>query len=427
MAIHYIPIFFLIFCSSFCKSDDQLTQAKPLTHGDMLISKGGAFALGFFSPASSNKSFYLGIWYHRIPGPCTVVWIANRDNPITAPSSPMLAITNSSDLVLSDSNGRNIWMAVSNMANGLAGAYAVLNDSGNFVLQLPNATQIWQSFDFPTDSILPTMRFLVSYKDQVVGRLVAWKSPDDPSSGDLSASSDPSSLQFFTWNKTKPYCRIGIQKGIPVYGGAYVTNTSSIFYQTTINSGDDYYYVFTISGNPTLSYITLDYTGKLKLQSWNNHSSSWEIISERPSAACDIYASCGPFGYCDFTQIIPACRCLDGFEPIDGINSSKGCRRKQTLKCGKKSQFVALPGITVPDKFLHIRNRSSQECEAECSRNCSCMAYAYANLSNAGAIADPSRCLVWSEELTDVKNGLDGENLYLRLTDSHGIRFSIPS
>ncbi|KAM0869181.1 hypothetical protein ACQ4PT_040837 [Festuca glaucescens] len=420
MAIQYIPIFFLIFWSSFCKSDDQLTHEKPLTHGDMLISKGGAFALGFFSPTSSNKSFYLGIWYHSIPGPRTVVWVANRDNPITAPSSPMLAITNSSDLVLSDSEGHNIWIATINITNGVAGAYAVLRDSGNFVLQLPSAMQIWQSFDFPTDSILPTMRFLVSYKAQVVGRLVAWKGPDDPSSGDFSASSDPSSsLQFFTWNKTRPYCRIGIQKGISVYGGAYVTNTSSIFYQTSIYSGDEYYYMLTVSGNPTFTYIRLDYTGMLKLQTWNNHSSSWEIINERPSAACDIYASCGPFGYCDFTQIIPACQCLDGFEPVDGINFSKGCLRKQTLKCSKQSHFVALSGMTVPDKFYHIRNRSSEECAAECSRNCSCMAYAYANLSSVRPMGDPSRCLVWSEELTDVKNGLDGENLYLRLTDSH--------
>ena len=82
MALHYIPMFFLLFVSSFCKSDDQLTQAKPLAHGGMLISESGDFALGFFSPTSSNKSFYLGIWYHSLPGPQTVVWIANRDSPI---------------------------------------------------------------------------------------------------------------------------------------------------------------------------------------------------------------------------------------------------------------------------------------------------------------------------------------------------------
>lgn len=94
MATHCISFFFLLFLSSSCKSDDQLTYAKPLTHDDILISKGGDFALGFFSPTSSNKSFYLGIWYNSIPGPRTVVWVANRDNPTITASSAMLSITN---------------------------------------------------------------------------------------------------------------------------------------------------------------------------------------------------------------------------------------------------------------------------------------------------------------------------------------------
>uniref|UniRef100_A0A453DB62 non-specific serine/threonine protein kinase n=1 Tax=Aegilops tauschii subsp. strangulata TaxID=200361 RepID=A0A453DB62_AEGTS len=160
MAIHYIPIFFLLFLSSFCKPDDQLTQAKPLTDRDTLISESGDFALGFFSPTSSNMSFYLGIWYHSLPGPRTIVWIANRDSPITNPSSMMLTVTNNSRMVLSDSEGRDIWMVASNITTVAAGAYAVLNNSGNFVLRSSNNMDIWQSFDHPTDTILPTMRFL---------------------------------------------------------------------------------------------------------------------------------------------------------------------------------------------------------------------------------------------------------------------------
>lgn len=123
---------------------------------------------------------------------------------------------------------------------------------------------------------VPTMKFLMSYKAQVVGQLVAWKGPDDPSSGDFSCSSDPSNpdLQFFSWNKTQPYCCISIQSGTAVSGGTYIANTSSILYQTTINSGDKFYYMFTISDNSTFMRLMLDYTGKIKFLSWNNHSSS---------------------------------------------------------------------------------------------------------------------------------------------------------
>ncbi|CAM0902477.1 unnamed protein product [Alopecurus aequalis] len=418
MAMRYIPVFFLLFLSSFSKSDEQLRPARPLTHSDTLISESGVFALGFFSPTSSNTSLYLGIWYHSLPGPRTVVWVANRDNPTTVPSSPMLAITNSSDLVLSDSQGRTPWAVKNTIVS--AGVTAVLLDNGNFVLQFPNGKATWQSFDHPTDTVLANMKFLVSYKGEVAMRLVAWKGPNDPSSGDFSCSADPSfpDLQFVIWNKSETYCRVSVWSGKSVSGGTYLANTSSVLYETAVNSGDELYVTYTISDNSTLMRMTLDYTGKLQFLSWNSHRSSWALFAEHPSAPCELYASCGPFSYCDITQITPACQCLDGFEPVDGINFSKGCQRKQALKCGKQSHFVAMSGMKVPDKFLHIRTRSFDECVAECTRNCSCTAYAYSDMSSAGAVADPSRCLVWSEELIDVGKTTSGEIMYLRLADS---------
>ena len=45
-----------------------------------LVSNGGSFKLGFFTPGNSNNC-YSGIWYKDIPDK-TVVWVANRLNPI---------------------------------------------------------------------------------------------------------------------------------------------------------------------------------------------------------------------------------------------------------------------------------------------------------------------------------------------------------
>uniref|UniRef100_J3MQB8 Protein kinase domain-containing protein n=1 Tax=Oryza brachyantha TaxID=4533 RepID=J3MQB8_ORYBR len=80
--------------------------------------------------------------------------------------------------------------------------------------------------------------------------------------------------------------------------------------------------------------------------------------------------------------------------------------------------------MKTPDKFLRVRNRSFDECTAECSRNCSCRAYAYASLSSVdGTMDDRSRCLVWTGELIDTGKFRDGtgvENLYLRVPSSEG-------
>ncbi|CAN6250287.1 unnamed protein product [Urochloa humidicola] len=235
--------FFLLslFSLSFCESNDQLTQATPLSPGNMLISKGGIFALGFFSPTNSNKRLYLGIWYHSIPGERTVVWVANRDSPISNPSSVKLTVTNSSEMVLLDSEGRTIWMAVNTTTAGVGahGAVAVLQDSGNFVLRLLNGTVIWQSIDHPTDTILPNTKILLSYKAQVFPRIVAWKGPDDPSSGDFSVGIDPSSnLQTFIWNGSLPYKRTLVVNDVSVSGGTYQSNTTSIMSQELFYSGD---------------------------------------------------------------------------------------------------------------------------------------------------------------------------------------------
>ncbi|KAB8097101.1 hypothetical protein EE612_025750 [Oryza sativa] len=416
---------FPLFIFSFCKCDDQLTQAKKLYPGDVLVSQNGVFALGFFSPATSNQSLFLGIWYNNIPER-TYVWIANRDKPITAPSSAMLAISNSSNFVLSDLEGHTFWTTMANINTRGDRAYAVLLGSGNLVLRLPDNTTAWQSFDHPTDTLLPNKKFFLRYKAQVAMRLVAWKGPNDPSTRDFSYHSDPrSNLQAFIWHGTKPYYRfiaLSLNR-VLVSGEAYGSNIATLMYKSLVNTGDELYIMYTTSDGSPYTRIKLDYMSNMRFLSWNGSSSSWTVISQQPAAAgdCNLYASCGPFGYCDFTLAIPRCQCLDGFEPSD-FNSSRGCRRKQQLGCGGRNHFVTMSGMKLPDKFLQVQNRSFEECMAKCSHNCSCMAYAYAygNLTKADTMSDQSRCLLWTGDLADMARASLGDNLYLRLADSPG-------
>jgi hypothetical protein len=74
--------------------------------------------------------------------------------------------------------------------------------------------------------------------------------------------------------------------------------------------------------------------------------------------------------------------------------------------------------MKAPDRFLLVHNRSFDECAAECSCNCSFVAYAYASLTSS-PMGDLTRCLVYMEGLIDTeKNGVvaaASETLYLRL------------
>ncbi|KAL3519593.1 hypothetical protein ACH5RR_017742 [Cinchona calisaya] len=65
----------------FATGSDTIFSGQYLFQNQTIISKEGIFVLGFFSPGNLFN-WYVGIWYKNISFP-TVVWVANRDNPIS--------------------------------------------------------------------------------------------------------------------------------------------------------------------------------------------------------------------------------------------------------------------------------------------------------------------------------------------------------
>ena len=89
-----------------CTSLDTVSITQPLRDGDVVVSNGETFALGFFSPGRSNYR-YLGIWYHKVPGQ-TIVWVANRDNPINDTSGFLSIDTHGNLVVFYDDNDQTV-------------------------------------------------------------------------------------------------------------------------------------------------------------------------------------------------------------------------------------------------------------------------------------------------------------------------------
>ena len=154
----------------------------------------------------------------------------------------------------------------------------------------------------------------LSSKNEGYQRLVEWRGPDDPSTIDKSNGSDSSSvLQVFIWNGTRPYWRRAAWTGALV-NVEERSKTGTIIFQTIERRGAEFYVTYTVSdGSPSMR-VMLHYTGMVKFMTWNSNSLSWDAFVEQPSAKCDRYDSCGPFGYCDGTEVIPTCKCRDGFE-----------------------------------------------------------------------------------------------------------------
>ncbi|XP_039772123.1 S-locus-specific glycoprotein S13-like [Panicum virgatum] len=378
---------------SLCISADQLSPAKPLTFPDgKLISNNGVFALGFFSPTnSSTPRFYIGIWYNNDPER-TVVWVANRDSPIVTPSSATLAVTNRSDLVLSDTQGRIYWTTTNNITTTGRTAAAMLDDKGNLVLRSSQGATLWQSFDHPTDTILPGMPVWVNYRTRFTqSQLVSWRSPEDPSAGNFSLGADASSgIQYVLKDGPRLLWRSGAWNGEMVLDYT-PNNASTVIIMSIVTNGDDISLMFSVSDGSPSMYVRVASMGRYEFTVWNRTAAAWAVLEAHPGAGCDRYAACGPFGYCDATEASPACKCLDGF----GASPSGGCTRREPLQCGGGDYFATLPGVKTPAMPVFVRNRSFDGCTAECRGNCSCTAYAYTNLSTAISGGHMSRCLLW--------------------------------
>ncbi|XP_037438323.1 receptor-like serine/threonine-protein kinase SD1-8 [Triticum dicoccoides] len=416
-------------------SNDRLVPGKPLALGNTIISDGGAFALGFFNPSNSSPAkLYLGIWYNNIPE-LTVVWVANRETPVSnnTSSAPMLSLTNTSNLIISEGNsgGRVLW-TTANMTTmiGSSTPTAVLMNTGNLVIRSSNGTTLWQSFDNPTDTLLPGMKIRIKYRVRGTGdRLVSWKGPSDPSPGRFSCGGNPDTpLQTYIWDKESL-----VSRGIPwtgyqvesvrqqqLAGGMNVSDL--IIYIAYVDKDGEIYATYSLSDGAAVTRSVLTYSGEYLMQSWSSSSSAWVLLLKWSSAGCNGYAYCGPYGYCDVTTApVPTCNCLHGFEPANKLEWTSGrflagCLRKEQLHgCG--GSFLALPGMKSPDKFALIGGgiSTSEECAAECIRNCSCVGYMYRNMSGSSLGGDMA-CMVWAGELVDTgKVGVGGETIYLRL------------
>ncbi|XP_059658850.1 G-type lectin S-receptor-like serine/threonine-protein kinase CES101 [Cornus florida] len=167
-------------------------QGDMLNSSTFLVSSRKIFSLGFFKPADSNNS-YLGICYTNVT--YKPVWIANRNTPIND-NSGVVTIDRSGKLIITYSGGDPIELYVS-QASTFINITATLLDTGNFVLREANShgstkeLVLWESFDYPTDTLLPGMKLGVNHRTGKKWSLTSWFTINEPASGVFSLEWDP--------------------------------------------------------------------------------------------------------------------------------------------------------------------------------------------------------------------------------------------
>ncbi|KAK4577413.1 hypothetical protein RGQ29_027778 [Quercus rubra] len=393
MFILYIPV---LLCSFHVYCADRVS----LRHGEWirdyeetLVSPGRKFELGFFSPVgSSGDKRYVGIWY--MWDKRTVVWVANRDDPLINTTTGAFGFAKDGNLqVLDTSTEKAHWYSeryYSCDPCNTTDTIVNLTDSGNLVLygypyEYSNVTSLWESFENPTDTFLPGMLLRGDMN------LTSWRDRDDPGTGNFTFMLDTAGNS-----------------------NTQIVNKGGNIYWKSLENGEYYSIVTATKGQNSYfenARLVMSFSGKIEY--WEQSTNgTWSLFDVDPRDNCSVYNFCGKFGSCNLNNNKLPCKCLPGFMPhvpqkwYSG-DFSDGCTRN-SMSCG--DTFLNLKMMNIggrPDKIQWVRNET--ECKELCLKNCDCKSYRYDQDFEMA-------CSIWTQELVNLQEEYDeGYNLSIRV------------
>ncbi|GFS44001.1 cyclin d4;2 [Actinidia rufa] len=322
----------------------------------------------------------VGIWLVGKPND-TVVWTANRDDPLVS-SNSTLEFTTDGRLILYTDQGIEQSVAYTN--DELAVSAAML-DTGNFVLYDNSSSSIWESFSFPTDTILGNQTLdrdsslvsSVSSSDHSSGHFIISMQRD----GNLVAYPVNSSLDpvdAYWASDTYDGFKLNLTVNGLLYLAGYTTNIL-----TLVNGSS-------LAENNTIIYrATLDDDGILRLYSHSfesNRSSrvlmKWSLLQDD----CQVHGVCGFNSYCSRNGTKTDCYCYPGFAVVDNGNKFLGCYRnfsedpcRNENGWGISYNMTTLENVTWGDSSYFVASMEKEDCQKSCTEDCNCAAALFLN------------------------------------------------
>ncbi|KAM1392892.1 hypothetical protein ACFX2I_028805 [Malus domestica] len=329
-------LFFVLFMflpfSTLAQTAKNISLGSSLTalneNSSSWTSPSGDFAIGF--QRIGKDGFLLAIWFDKIKDK-TIVWSANGDNLV--PEGSKVELSNGGEFMLNDATGKRIWSAQS---VGPGVAYASMLDTGNFVLADRSSSNVWESFDEPTDTILPTQ--ILNQNDVLFARYTA----TNYSRGRFmfSLQSD-GNLTIYTTNFPLETNNFAYYATLTNTGFQVIFNQSGYLYLTARNGS-----VLNMISSNTISMqnfyhkVTLEHDGVLRHSVHPKTAASsagspmaWSPLTSEPSDIClriggdTGSGACGYNSLCSYNDEGPTCQCPYGYTLIDPNDVLKGCKQ----------------------------------------------------------------------------------------------------
>jgi hypothetical protein len=380
--------FFLLLLPTFsvAQTNGKINVGRSLSTTDdsSWLSASGDFAFGF-RQFNGTDFFLLSIWYNKVPDR-TIVWHANGDKP--APSGSKVELIKDRDLVLTGPQGEDLWTSQS---TGVA-AYGVMNDTGNFVLEDGNLNKVWESFQNPTDTILPTQIM------EKRGILSSRQSETNFSKGKFQLRFDQygnltlNTINLPTDEPNPPYYRIESTAAKQL-----VFNESGDFYILKENDERITLAQGSLSTGNLYFRVTLNFDGIFALYSHPKTSTgnkSWTAIWSVPDNIClgPVDSVSSMTGICGYNSICklnpqdkrPTCECPSRYsllDPNDPYGSCKpdfiqlGCKEDEVNSQQDLYYLEKLTNTNWPfSDYNKLTAFTEEKCRNSCLQDCMCAA-----------------------------------------------------
>lgn len=351
-----------------------LSQGNTLLvdkENDFLISPNGTFSSGFYKVGTDAYCF--SIWFTESLNK-TVVWMANRDRPVNGKRSK-LSLHKNGNLVLTDAVGSIVWSTNTYSQGPLQ---AQLLETGNLILINKGNEFIWESFNFPTDTLLP-MQSLVKNTT-----LVSNRSPGTYLSGFYKFKFDDNNVLNLIYNGPIYSSVYWPSTAVPIFnsGRTPYNSTRVAFFNEKgrFKSSDNWKFNATDFGLGPKRRLTLDYDGIVRLYSLDERTGGW-LITWLPGGldACLVHGLCGPNSICSYNPLT-TCSCLFGFDRNDPSDWSKGCSPRFNLSCDPfEMGLIEFPYTDYYGYDLNSYGKgvSFEACRTACLNNCRCLGFVY--------------------------------------------------
>ncbi|KAJ0014028.1 hypothetical protein Pint_20310 [Pistacia integerrima] len=347
---------------------DTLKQGQQLQDWEHLLSKDTEFRLGFInldSDVGSSAPRYIGIWLWDKE----IVWVANPEKPVPD-SSGVLRLESDGTLKITYRGGASIAVnSIQETKTSQRNITATLLDSGNLVVRGVDSDGLagpilWQSFDYPTNMLLPEMKLGWNLKTGHEWYLSSWVSDKVPSPGAFKLGLDPDgSDQLIVWRRGEVYWRSGLWKNESFEMAPELTSIADGEWEFRfVTNENERYFSYSDKNSSTKSSM------RWKLTSWGH-------IELSASNSHDTYGS---------TSVSEVSPCSN----FEMNNNASICLKEKPANCRNSKEFIVLRKGFMRNMstwfFEDNKSLSLSDCHAKCWKNCSCIAFQSASKDGTG-------------------------------------------